>query len=92
MIKVDGNTLWRGGEKIGWVENYRVYDHNGYEIGYYENERIYDAHGKEIGWIKGDYIETHGGRSIRLDDNRWDIEGGDFSDLARAAVRLLLGD
>ncbi len=92
MIEIDGSTLWRGGEKIGWVENYRVYAKDGYELGYYENGKIYDRNGHELGWIEGDYLKTPSGNSIKLEYINDEISGGDFSELARAAVRLLLGD
>lgn len=93
MIKVIDDKLWRGGEKIGWLDENRIYDHEGRKLGYFEGESIYNVDGHKIGYIEGDEIHsTTDDRVIRLEDNHEHVSGGEISDVARAAIRLLLGD
>lgn len=93
VIKIVGNNLWRGGEKIGWIENEKIFDHTGRKAGFFMGEHIYNADGDKIGYILGDEIHsTTNSRVIRLEDNHEEIQGGEVSDICRAAIRLLLGD
>ena len=92
MIKIVGNNIWRGGEKIGWLQDDNVYSHENRKIGYFSDNDIYNQEGRKVGYIEGDYIKTVDGKEIRLEDNREHVVGGSISDLARAAIRLLLGD
>jgi hypothetical protein len=92
MIKIVGNGIWRGGEKIGWLQEDCIYNHENRKIGYFSGNDIYNQEGRKVGYIEGDYIKTVGGMEIRLEDNREHVVGGGASDLARAAIRLLLGD
>ncbi len=96
MIKIVGNDLWRGGEKIGWIEGNDVYSTavaaNGGKVGYYRGNDVHRADGTKIGWIDGNYLRSIDGLSIQLQENRSRISGGAVSDIARCAVRLLMGD
>lgn len=93
MIKISGNDIRRGGEKIGWIQGNDVYNHRGEKAGYFTSNDIYGYDGIKVGYVEGNHIySTKGGSPIRLDENRRQISGGSASDLTRAAVRLLLGE
>ncbi len=93
MIKIENGYLYRGGEKIGRIEDNDIYEHGGGRLGYFEGTKIYDQTGKEIGRVDGNHIEVpHDTKVIDLEDNRQTIVGGTYSDVARAAIRLLLGE
>lgn len=93
MIKIIGNNIWRGGEKVGWLQGDYVYSHDGRKLGYSEGSNVYNMSGHKIGYIEGDEIHsTADDRVTRLEDNHGHVVGGEISDVARAAIRLLLGD
>jgi len=93
MINIDGEKIWRGGEKIGWIDEGKIYSLNsGEKVGYCSGNAIYRVDGTKIGWLDGDFIKTVDGESIRIEENREHVVGSDESDVVRAAIRLLLGD
>lgn len=94
MITVRDNDFWRGTEKIGYILDNDIYDHNGKKAGYFENTHIYDHEGRKIAYIQGNEVIsiTDDDRKFKLDENRRHVVGGVLSDAARAAVRLFLGD
>jgi hypothetical protein len=93
MIKIINNDIMRAGVKIGWLSGNDVFDHQGLKLGFYEDNYIFNRSSHKIGYLKGDFLyEINSDRKIRLDENRVYVAGGAFSDLCRAAVRLLLGD
>jgi len=92
MLKIIGNDITRGGKKIGYVTENDVYDEHGRKVGYFTSNDVYDASGHKRGYLEGDSIHLTEGKTIRISENHKDVEGGSLSDLARAAVRLLLGD
>jgi hypothetical protein len=92
MIKIYGNDIWRGGQKIGWIVGNDVYNARGDKTGYFQSNDIYRRDGMKIGYIEGNILySTTDGKSFRLDEIRNTIRGGSISDLARAAIRLLIG-
>jgi len=93
MIKIDDNHIWREGEKIGWIEGHRIYNADDEKVGYYDDAYIYDVSGRKIGYFEGDYLKSEDGNlTVRLEENREHVTGGSYSDHARAAIRLLLGE
>lgn len=92
MIKIFGNDLMRGSIKIGWLEGNDILDENGRKLGYYSSNDIYDAGGRRIGYTEGASLVTADGKKFPLDDLRERVSGGSISDLARAAILLLIGD
>ncbi|MEK7195493.1 MAG: 4-fold beta flower protein [Patescibacteria group bacterium] len=92
MIKIIGNDITRNGEKIGWIEENDIYNEDGKKLGYYSDESVFNSEGHKVGYIKGNDIKTMDGYSFDLDDNKEEITGGSFSDIVRAAVKLLIGD
>ena len=92
MIKIVGNDVMRGGEKIGWVEGHDIFDRNGRKLGYASGTSIYTVGGMKIGWIEGDYLFAPGDRKIRLDEVHSAVQGGILTEEQRAAVRIFLGD
>lgn len=92
MIKILDNELWRGSDKIGWLELNSVFDENGRKVGYFHGNDIFDADGDKIAYVVGNRVHTMDGRDIYQDDLAEHIEGAGVSDIARAAVYLLIGD
>lgn len=92
MIKIIGNDIMRGGEKIGWIRENDLYNEDGQKVGYFSSNDIYDRGNNKLGYIQGNYLYTSEGHKLELDDIRKDIAGGSLPDLARAAIRLLLGN
>jgi hypothetical protein len=93
MMTIQGNDVRRAGEKIGYLEGNDVYDQAGHKAGYYRSNDIYDHNNHKIGYVEGNYVKNADGRSVTsLSDLHAHVSGGAYSDLARAAVYLLLGD
>jgi hypothetical protein len=92
MIKVLDNELWRGSDKIGWLEMNAVFDENGRKLGYFYDKAIFNANGDKIAYILDNRLETMDGRKIYVDDLMEHVSGYAVPDIARAAVYLLIGD
>ena len=95
MITIKDKELWRGGEKVGRVEEDHILDHEGKRLGHFSDseKKIYDENGKEVGKIVGNHITFPGDEHyIRVEDNQQLILGGVYSDVARAAIRIFLGE
>lgn len=94
MISVRGNDFWRGSEKIGYIVGNDIKSHDGRKLGYFEDNHIYNHDGRKIGYLRGNEIRALPDDELvaHIDENRSHVSGGALSDLARAAVRLLLGD
>jgi len=91
MIKIVDNDIWRNGEKIGYLRNYDVFNHEGKKLGYFRDTYVYNYEGRKIGYIQDDFLKTIDGQESRLENNRVLVEGHDISDIQRSAVLLLLG-
>lgn len=93
MIKIIGNDIMRGGEKIGYFSGNDIYSYEGKKLGYFEGNDIFDYENRKLGYLEGDFIHyINGEQKIRIEDNRQHVSGGELSDIQRAAVRFLLGD
>jgi len=93
MIKVDGHTFLRSGEKIGFIDGDYIKNHDGDKVGYCRDEHVFDMAGHKLAYIEDDRIcFRDSSRKIRVEDNNDDIVGGDLSNLQKAAVRVLLGE
>ncbi|MBI5306166.1 hypothetical protein HZB04_01060 [Candidatus Wolfebacteria bacterium] len=93
MIKIISNDIIQDGEKIGWIRENDIFNESGRKIGYFKINDIYNKEGRKIGYIEGDYIKYQNGtRSINVSENKIHISGGVYSDVCRAAIRLLFGD
>jgi len=93
MIKIIGNDVMRGGEKIGWIEENSIFDEKGKKVGYVAGHEIYDHSGDKRAHLEGNYIRmTNGSEPMKIDEVHEDIIGGSYSDEIRAAIRLFLGD
>ena len=91
MIKIVGNDIMSGGQKLGWFEGNHILDRTGRTLGYFADNDIYDASGQKIAYIEDERVRTMVGQEIRLSEIRKDVKGGQ-DDIAIAAVRLLLGE
>ncbi|HUZ92879.1 MAG TPA: hypothetical protein VNG29_02675 [Candidatus Paceibacterota bacterium] len=92
MLKFIGRDIWRGGEKVGWVEENHIYAHDGKKLGYFEGNYVYDANsGQKIAYIEGDYLISEGGnQKIPLDKVSEEIVGGVLPEIGKCAVYVLL--
>jgi hypothetical protein len=93
MIKIVGNEILRGGEKIGYIRENDIFEVGGSKIGYYIGDHIYDYNRRKIGYIDDGYIKyENSNRKISISENKLHVSGGVISDVCRAAIRLLFGD
>lgn len=93
MAHIINDQIMREGTKIGFLKGDQIFNHEGQKVGYFSEHHIYDSTGHTIGYIEGDYLKTENGDvKVRLEDNRTAIHGEGYSDAARCAVRLLLGE
>jgi hypothetical protein len=94
MVKIDGNNVYRGAEKIGFISGNYIYDQDGDKVGYFEDNYVYDREGNRQAYIQEDYLESYSGSSskVSLDKINESVEGGVLSEIGKCAVYLLLGD
>lgn len=92
MIKIVGNDLWRGSDKIGWLELNSVFDENGRKLGYYRGNDIFDADGDKVAFLTGNRLYMSDGREIYADDIMEHVGGHGVPDIVRAMVYVLMGD
>ncbi|MEI6057965.1 MAG: 4-fold beta flower protein [bacterium] len=92
MIQVGNDgTLKRADVKVGWLRGNYIYDHTDTKIGYISGQNIYTTAGKRLAYIYGEYmILMPSDTRIRIEENNKEVMGA-ISDVARAAIRLLLG-
>ncbi len=93
MVKIIGNDLMREGQKIGWISGNDIFDGSGHKIGWFSSNDVYNRDGNKIGYVDGSYIRQVGSSApILVQDNNKHVAGGAYSDICRAAIRLLIGD
>ena len=92
MIQVGNDgTLKRADIKVGWLRDNHIFDHNDQKIGYFEGQNIFNIQGKRIAYIYGEFmVLVPADTRIRLEENNKQVMGA-ISDVARAAIALLLG-
>jgi hypothetical protein len=92
MVKIVGNDIWRGAEKIGYVEGTHIRSHDGNRIGYFEGNYVYTEDGNKTAYIEEDHLVSYGGGSkIPLDTVNEAVEGGVLPEIGKCAVYVLLG-
>jgi hypothetical protein len=95
MVKIIGNDIWRGGEKVGWIEGDYVRDRDGKKLGYFQDKYVYDMDARKIAYIEEDSLISQGSGSeakIHLDQVAENVEGGVLPEIGKCAVYVLLGD
>lgn len=93
MINVSGKDLFRGGQKIGYIQGNDIFSHEGKKLGFVEGNHVFNHDGKKLAYLEGDYVHhTADSKKIRVEDNHQHVNGGAISDAQRAAARVLLGD
>ncbi len=94
MLTIRNKDIYRANVKIGWIRENDIYDHAGKKLGYFmeSNGDIFNYGGTKVAYLEGDYLVMLNGKKLRLDENHAKITGGLYSELARAAIRLFLGD
>ncbi len=91
MIKIDGNTIWRDGSKIGWMEGNHVRAHDGTKMGYFEGNNIYNNNGNKVAYTQGNYLYSESGdKKVPMEKISEQIVGGIVSDIAKCAIYILL--
>lgn len=95
MIKFVGNELWRGGQKIGWIEGNHVRAHDGKKLGYFDDHYVYGEDGHKLAYVEGDFLISYGASGdeskVRLETVSEAVEGGVMSGIQKCAVYVLLG-
>ncbi len=94
MIKLQGNEIWRGGEKIGWIDGHHIFDRDGRKLGAFEENFVYNEDGKKVAYIQGDFLYAEGGSAdakTSLEKIAEDVGGGVAAEICRAAIYILLG-
>jgi len=93
MLKIIGNDIYRGGEKIGWVESGHIFAKDGKKLGYFSGEAVFDPLGNKLAYISGDFLYAQSGKTkIPLEKISEEIVGGVFEEIAKGAIFVLLGD
>lgn len=92
MIKIVGNDLYRGGEKIGWLDGRYVRAHDGAKMGYFDNSRVYDENGNKLAYVEGDYLYSYSsGEKVSLNKVAKEVEGGIAPGIEKCAVYTIFG-
>jgi hypothetical protein len=93
MLKIIGREIWRGGEKVGFIEENHVRAHDGKKLGYFEENHVRDTAGNKIAYISGDhlYTESLGNVKISLDKVNEMVMGGLLPEIGKCAVYILIG-
>lgn len=94
MLKIRGNDIVRGTDKVGYFEEHRIFSHAGKKLGYFDGNHIYSADGDRIGYVEGNYLYSDGsGNSerISLDKVNTSIVGGLLPQVGKCAVYMLIG-
>ncbi len=92
MVKIVGNDIWRGGEKIGWVEGNRIRAHDGTKLGYFEGNFVWGEDGRKLAYVEEDYLISYGSnQKIPLEKISEGIEGGILPEIGKCAIYVLLG-
>ena len=94
MIEIKGIDIWRGGQKIGWLDGYHIRAHDNKRLGYFESNYIYGENGHKLAYVAGDYLYSEGGNNNRipLEKVNEEITGGVMDEIAKCAIYILLGD
>lgn len=93
MIKIIGNDLTREGTKLGWIQGNDILNAAGLKLGFFSGNDIYDRERHKIAWLEAGKIKFASGvPSWSVPENNKHIIGGAYSDVCRAAIRVLLGD
>ena len=93
-IKIIGHDIWRGGEKIAWIDGRKIKGHDdGKTLGSFDMEHIYTPEGHHLGYVSGDHLYSADGRDkISLVEVSEAVEGGLEEGLEKCAVYMLLAD
>ena len=83
----------RNGQKVGWIETYRIFNHDGKKLGYFDGDSVHGADGRKIGYINGSYLYDESGSSakVSLDKINDSVEGGMLTEIGKCAVFMLIG-
>ncbi len=91
MIRIEGNHIWRGTDKIGWVEGNHLYNEEGDRVGYWSGDALYDIHGNRLLHIHNNRVIDRGGKEAHLDDVIETIPSASMSEIARVAIKTFFG-
>lgn len=93
MLSILGNDILRSGIKIGWIEGNDIRDRDGKKLGYFTDTHVYrEKDGIAVAFIKNNDFFLSNGSIIKLDELRHHVPGGNLSDTARGAIKVLMGD
>jgi hypothetical protein len=93
MLKINGHEIWRGGEKVGFIDGNYIRAHDWKKLGYFEGNHIYNMMGKKIAYIEGDHLYEADGSNIKisLDKVNESITEGLITEICKCAIYILIG-
>ena len=93
MLKINGHEIWRGGEKVGFIDGNYIRAHDWKKLGYFEGNFVHDVMGHKLAYINGDhlYTESSAGVRISLDKVNESIVGGLLTEIGKCAIYILIG-
>lgn len=92
MIKIEGNDIWRNGQKVGWIDSNHIRAHDGVKLGYFEGNYVHSNDGEKIAYIDGAYLhQESGGTKVSLDKVNEEIVGGLLPEIGKCAIYVLIG-
>lgn len=89
MIKLEGNEIWRAGEKIGYLEGKSIHRHDGQKLGFFEENVVYEEEGHKIAYLEGDFLFGDDFSKISLEKIAQEVTGGVVPEIVRAAIYIL---
>ena len=92
MVKLIDNDVWRDGDKIGYIQENRVYSHDGTRLGYFEQIYVHNKDGDKVAYIQDDHLISYTGSSnVSLETVSEKVQGGVLPEIGKCAVYVLLG-
>jgi len=91
MLQIRDNYIYRGGEKIGWINGNQIYDHNGKKLGYCTPDTVYDIGNRRLAHIEGNHVFI-GSRQVDIEDILSNVPAVNLSNIIRIAITTFLGN
>lgn len=92
MLQLRGNDIYRGDQKIGWLQGNHLFDREGKKLGYFEENHIYDENAHKIAYIEDDKIFDETGKSRATLEMASESIEGVLPEMAKCAIYTLLGN
>lgn len=94
MLRITEKEIWRGGNKVGYIERDKyILSKSGKRLGYFDKRYVYNVEGTHLAYIDGNhmYLEDSGGDRVSLDKVNEEIIGGLLPMMGKCAIYILIG-